>query len=77
MNTPNEVRSLCLLGLVARSSYAEKFLGGERVALYIKSFSSISSLYKKQIPSLEFMPFFDSVLEAFILSQRSAGDFSS
>jgi hypothetical protein len=73
--TPNEVRSLCLLGLVAKSGQMDQLLGREEVSLITKNSTSIFSILEEKILSTKFISFNESVLNALSLTQQSAGGF--
>jgi hypothetical protein len=75
--TQKEIRSLCLLGLVANSGQAGKILGEKEASLLsINSTSIFSKLESRRLPN-RFIAVFGAVLEALKLSQQSAGELSS
>jgi hypothetical protein len=71
--TPKGYRPLCLAGLITHSGHAEKILGKEQSLLLNRNFPDIfSRLEEKHFPA-DLVPFFLAVLEAFSLSQQTAG----
>ena len=75
MKTQKEIRTLCLFGLIAGSNQSDTILGGDEASVLSQYSISILSTLEEKNASTEFIPFFHSVLEAFSLSQRPAGDY--
>jgi hypothetical protein len=73
--TPDEIRFLCLLGLVARSGQMDQLLDREEASLLTKNSTSIFSILEEKILSTKFISFNESVLNALSLTQQSAGGF--
>jgi len=73
MKTPNDNKSLCLLGLVARNGQADKILGERLSSLLSQNSTRIIVPLEEKLLAPEFIPFLHSVLEALLWSQQSAG----